>query len=90
MALQAGTLAAITTAVGAFLVYNYLFVDPRHTFAVGDPGEWLNLLLLLFVGVVVGPPRRRPAGAGRLGRRARARGTRAVPIEPDDGPRADR
>jgi two-component system sensor histidine kinase KdpD len=35
-------------------VYDFLFVDPRHTLVVADPGEWLNLLLLLFVGVVVG------------------------------------
>lgn len=76
VALQAGTVAAATTAVGAFLVYNYLFVDPRHTFAVADPGEWLNLLLLLFVGIVVGrltaAQRARAEAAGAREREARA------------------
>jgi two-component system sensor histidine kinase KdpD len=31
-----------------------LFVDPRYTFSVARPGELVNLLLLLFVGIVVG------------------------------------
>jgi K+-sensing histidine kinase KdpD len=34
--------------------YNLLFVEPRNTFAVAAPEELLNLLLLLFVGVVIG------------------------------------
>jgi two-component system sensor histidine kinase KdpD len=42
------------TGVLGVLVYDYLFTDPRHTLTVSDPGEWLNLLLLLFVAVTVG------------------------------------
>ncbi|MGZ9160358.1 MAG: sensor histidine kinase [Candidatus Limnocylindrales bacterium] len=54
VAVFGGARAAIVTAVGAFLAYDYLFVDPRHTLVVDDPQEWLTLLLLLVVGLVVG------------------------------------
>lgn len=49
-----GALAAVGTAVAAFVVYDVLFVEPHFTLVVADPGEWLNLLVLLFVGVVIG------------------------------------
>ena len=49
-----GTGAAIASAVASFLLYDALFVEPRFTLAVEDPEEWLNLLLLLFVGIVIG------------------------------------
>jgi two-component system sensor histidine kinase KdpD len=49
-----GTGAAIGAAFASFLLYDALFVEPRFTLAVDDPEEWLNLLLLLFVGVVIG------------------------------------
>ncbi len=52
--LAAGTGAAILAAVGAFLVYNYFFTEPLHTFTISDPGVLLSVVLLLFVGVVVG------------------------------------
>jgi two-component system sensor histidine kinase KdpD len=54
VAALAGTWPAIATAVGAFLVYDVLFIEPRFMVTVADPKEWLNLLLLLVVGVVVG------------------------------------
>jgi two-component system sensor histidine kinase KdpD len=66
LAVGLGTAQAIAGACGAFLAYNYLFVEPVRTFTVVDPTEWLNLLLLLVVGVVVG----RLAGGQR--RRAEA------------------
>ncbi|MFI5292504.1 MAG: DUF4118 domain-containing protein, partial [Candidatus Limnocylindrales bacterium] len=50
----AGAAGAIASAVGSFLLYNYFFTEPRGTFAIHDPGVWLNVVLLLFVGVVVG------------------------------------
>jgi two-component system sensor histidine kinase KdpD len=53
-ALVAGTIGALAAAVAGVLVYNYLFVRPIHTLEISDPGEWLNLALLLFVGLVVG------------------------------------
>jgi two-component system sensor histidine kinase KdpD len=53
-AFAAGTWGAAVAAVASFLLYDFLFVLPLHTFTVEDPGEWLNLVLLLFVGIVVG------------------------------------
>ncbi len=44
----------MATAIGSFLVYDFLFIEPLHTLTVRDPGEWLNLILLLVVGIVVG------------------------------------
>jgi two-component system sensor histidine kinase KdpD len=53
-ALVAGTSGAIVAAVASFLLYDFLFITPVYTFTVADPGEWLNLVLLLFIGIVVG------------------------------------
>ena len=54
IAIVLGTGAAIGAAFASFLLYDALFVEPRFTLAVDDPEEWLNLLLLLFVGIVIG------------------------------------
>jgi two-component system sensor histidine kinase KdpD len=53
-ALVSGTVGALIAAVSGILIYDYLFTHPFHTFAISDPAEWLNLVLLLFVGLVVG------------------------------------
>jgi two-component system sensor histidine kinase KdpD len=53
-AFVAGTWGAIVAAVASFLLYDFVFVLPLYTFAVANPGEWLNLVLLLFIGIVVG------------------------------------
>jgi two-component system, OmpR family, sensor histidine kinase KdpD len=53
-AFVAGTWGAIVAAVASFLLYDFLFILPLYTFTVADPGEWLNLVLLLFIGIVVG------------------------------------
>ena len=53
-AFVAGTWGAIVAAVAAFLLYDFLFVLPLYTLTVDDPAEWLNLVVLLFVGIVVG------------------------------------
>jgi len=53
-AFVAGTWGAVVAAVASFLLYDFLFVRPLYTFTVADPGEWLNLVILLFTGVVVG------------------------------------
>jgi two-component system sensor histidine kinase KdpD len=53
-ALVAGTLGAIGTSVAAFLLYNYFFTEPRYTLSMHEPGVWLSVVLLLFVGIVVG------------------------------------
>ena len=49
-----GSWAAVGTAIGAFLSYNFLFVPPRFTFDVADPQRLLTLFLLLAVGVAIG------------------------------------
>jgi two-component system sensor histidine kinase KdpD len=49
-----GTGAAVIAAIAAFFAYDFFFTAPYHAFTVADPGEWLNLVLLLVVGVVVG------------------------------------
>jgi two-component system sensor histidine kinase KdpD len=53
-AIASGTWGAVIAAVASFLLYNFLFVAPRYTLTVAQPGEFVNLLLLLFVGIVVG------------------------------------
>jgi two-component system sensor histidine kinase KdpD len=54
IAVAFGIPAAVATAIGAFLVYDFLFVSPTGAFVVADPQEWLNLVLLLMLGIVVG------------------------------------
>lgn len=54
VAITRGTLPALATAAGAFLVYNLLFVEPRFTLNVARPEEWVTLTLLLVVGAVIG------------------------------------
>jgi two-component system sensor histidine kinase KdpD len=49
-----GTVGAIAAAVGSFLLYNFLFTEPLYTFTIADPSAWLSVVLLLFVGIVVG------------------------------------
>ena len=53
-AMAFGTGAGILASFGGFLLYDFFFVPPIHTFTVDDPGEWLNLVLLLVGGIVVG------------------------------------
>ena len=53
-AIVLGPSAAVLSAVGAFLVYDVLFISPRFTLTVHDPAEWLDLLLFLFVGIIIG------------------------------------
>ena len=38
-AFVAGTWGAVLAAVASFLLYNFLFVDPRYTFTVAQPGR---------------------------------------------------
>jgi len=66
-----GTQTAIIAAIGGFLTYDLFFIEPVLTLRVADPGEWLNLVLLLIVGIVV----------GRLAARQRDRAEAAVARE---------
>jgi two-component system sensor histidine kinase KdpD len=67
----AGTWPAVASAIGAFVLFDLLFVEPRYTLTVDDPQEWLDLALLLAVGVIV----------GRLAGRARERAETALASE---------
>lgn len=49
-----GLWPALATALIAFLVYDFLFTEPRLTLIVADPREWLDLVVVLFVAIVVG------------------------------------
>ena len=53
-AVVSGTWGAAAASVAAFLLYNFLFVEPRYTLTVANLAELTNLFLLLFVGFVVG------------------------------------
>jgi len=53
-ALVAGPVEAIAVAIASAAVYSFFFTEPRYTFAISDPGVWLSVVLLLFVGIVVG------------------------------------
>jgi K+-sensing histidine kinase KdpD len=70
-AVVSGPWGAAAASVAAFLLYNFLFIEPRYTFTVGNLGELVNLLLLLFVGFVV----------GQLAARQRARAVDAIARE---------
>src|SRR5262249_10335772 len=41
-------------SVAAFLIFDFFFVDPIHTFTVADPEEWVALVLFLVTGLVTG------------------------------------
>jgi two-component system sensor histidine kinase KdpD len=45
---------AIASALGAFLATNFFLVEPRFTFAVANPEEWITLVLLLLAAVITG------------------------------------
>jgi two-component system sensor histidine kinase KdpD len=53
-ALVAGAPGAIVASLASFLLYDFLFTAPYFTLNISDPGEWLSVVLLLFVGIVVG------------------------------------
>lgn len=54
VAIRRGSVAAIVMAVGAFLAYNFLFIEPRYTFDVARPQQLVTLLLLLVLGGLIG------------------------------------
>jgi two-component system sensor histidine kinase KdpD len=49
-----GSGPAVLASVAAFLCFNWFFVEPRHTFTVADPEEWVALLLFLVTAIVTG------------------------------------
>lgn len=77
VAIWRGIIPAVATAAGAFLIFNVLFVEPRFTLNVARAEEWVTLLLLLFVGVVIGQLAGGQRDRERLARR-RERESRAL------------
>jgi two-component system, OmpR family, sensor histidine kinase KdpD len=49
-----GTLPAVVTSFAAFVLYDFLFVQPLYTFTIADPLEWLDLLVFLAVAIAIG------------------------------------
>ncbi|OLC52375.1 MAG: hypothetical protein AUH85_17285 [Chloroflexi bacterium 13_1_40CM_4_68_4] len=54
VAVRFGRGPAIMASVGAFLLFDFFFLDPRYQFTVGRPDEWVALVLLLFAAAVTG------------------------------------
>jgi two-component system sensor histidine kinase KdpD len=50
----AGERGAITAAVVAFALWNFVFIPPYYTFAVAEPRVWFDLVAFLIVGSAVG------------------------------------
>lgn len=76
-AIVSGTLGAVATAVASFALYNFLFTEPRFTLSMHEPGVWLSVVLLLFVGIVVGQLAAMQRSRAELAR-AREREARAL------------
>jgi len=49
-----GLRPALLAAGTAFLVYNYLFLEPRYSFVIGSPTDILTLFVFLAVALVTG------------------------------------
>lgn len=49
-----GRWLAVLVSVLSFLAFDWFFVEPRHTFTVGSPVEWILLLLFLLTAVITG------------------------------------
>ncbi|WP_428149821.1 DUF4118 domain-containing protein [Brevundimonas sp.] len=68
-----GLRPALTAATAAFLIYNFLFLQPRYSFAIGSPTDVLTLVVFwgvaLLTGILAGRVREQ---AGRTQRRAAA------------------
>jgi two-component system sensor histidine kinase KdpD len=53
-AIVAGAPGAVATTIAAILLYDWFFTIPYYTLTMNEPSEWLNAVLLLGVGLVVG------------------------------------
>ncbi len=54
VAVRYGRGPAIVASVGAFVLFDFFFIEPRYQFAVGDTEGWISLLLLLLTAGVTG------------------------------------
>jgi two-component system sensor histidine kinase KdpD len=54
VAVRRGELAALVTAVLGVLTLNYLFITPRHRFAIAHTQDLIELIVFLIAAIVVG------------------------------------
>lgn len=45
---------AVAASIAAFVTFNWFFVEPRHTFTVSDPEEWVTLMVFLLTAIITG------------------------------------
>ncbi|WP_370651911.1 DUF4118 domain-containing protein, partial [Brevundimonas sp.] len=69
-----GLRPALVAATLAFLTYNFLFLQPRYSFLIGSPTDFLTLVLFWAVALGTG------ALAGRVREQARAAQRRAAAV----------
>lgn len=69
-----GLRPALVAATVAFLTYNFLFLEPRYSFAIGSPTDILTLLVFWAVALVTG------ALAGQVREQARRAQRRASAV----------
>lgn len=69
-----GLRPALTAGTTAFLVYNFLFLQPRYSFGIGSPTDVLTLVVFWGVALLTG------ALAGRVREQARRTQRRAVAV----------
>ena len=53
-AIAAGAPGAVAATVASILLYDWFFTVPYFTLTMSQPSEWLNAVLLLGVGLIVG------------------------------------
>lgn len=53
-ALRFGTGSAVFASLLSFVAYNFLFIEPVHTFSIAKPHELLALLVFLLVSIAIG------------------------------------
>ena len=69
-----GLRPALAAATVAFFTYNFLFLEPRYSFAIGSPTDILTLIVFWAVATVTG------ALAGRVREQARRAQRRASAV----------
>jgi two-component system sensor histidine kinase KdpD len=69
-----GLKPALAAATVAFLIYNFLFLSPRYSFAIGSPTDLLTLIVFWLVALATG------GLAGRVRDQQRATARRAAGI----------
>lgn len=51
-AIAFGHRPAILASVVSFLTFDWFFTNPRYTFTISDPAEWIALVLFLLIAIV--------------------------------------